>query len=187
MRARRWFEPDCGQTTHDMSRRALEQPRSVAEAQLLQERLRDQVVTEDLLGVLQRVAGVDAHYGVDRLWAAIVVMTFPALVIVESALIQRALSFPYVPGLLAFREAPAILEVLHRLSEKPDLLLVDGQGLAHPRRFGLACHLGVLGNLPTDRCQRSAIWRRRSRCTGHFRLPAPIRAADTLSRQHLVG
>lgn len=76
-------------------------------------------------------------------------MAFPDLVIVESALIDRPLTFPYVPGLLSFREAPATLELLEQLSEKPDLLLVDGQGLAHPRRFGLACHLGLLADVPT--------------------------------------
>jgi deoxyribonuclease V len=116
----------------------------------LQERLRGQVVTEDRLGEVQRVAGVDAHYSVDSVWAAVAVMTFPDLALVESALIHRPLAFPYVPGgLLSFREAPPILEVLRSLSKKPDLLLVDGHGLAHPRRFGLACHLGVLGNVPT--------------------------------------
>ncbi|MGA2843279.1 MAG: deoxyribonuclease V [Steroidobacteraceae bacterium] len=221
-----------------MRRQTLEQPwpRSLAEARLLQERLRGQVVTEDQLSPVQRVAGVDAHYDVDRLWAAIVVMTFADLVIVESALINRPLAFPYLPGLLSFREAPAILDVLHRLSDKPDLLLVDGQGLAHPRRFGLACHVGVLGDVPTIGVAKSrlvgtyqepgiergawseltnrgetigAVLRTRSavrpvfvsighrislktaidlvlRCTGHFRLPEPIRAADALSRQHLV-
>ena len=222
-----------------MSRRTLEQPwpRSVAEAQLLQERLRGQVVTKDRLGVVQRVAGVDAHYSVDHVWAAIAVMTLPDLVRVESLLVHRPLPFPYVPGLLSFWEAPPILEVLQRLSEKPDLLLVDGQGLAHPRRFGLACHLGVLADVPTIGVAKSrlvgtyqepgiergawsklidrgetvgAVLRTRSevrpvfvsighrislktaidfvlRCTGHFRLPEPIRAADTLSRQHPVG
>jgi deoxyribonuclease V len=222
-----------------MSRRTLEHPwpRSVAEAQMLQERLRGKVATKDRLGVVQRVAGVDAHYSVNSVWAAIAVMTFPDLVLVESALIHRSPTFAYVPGLLSFREAPPSLEVLHRLSEKPDLLLVDGQGLAHPRRFGLACHLGVLGDVPTIGVAKSrlvgvyqepgielgawsklvdrgetvgAVLRTRSavrpvfvsighrislktainlvlRCTGHFRLPEPIRAADTLSRQHLIG
>lgn len=134
-----------------MRRRALKQPwpQSAAEARRLQERLRAQVITEDQLGVVRRVAGVDAHYDAGHVWAAVVVMTLPDLATVESALIHRALTFPYVPGLLAFREAPAILEALHRLSERPDLLLVDGQGLAHPRRFGLACHLGVLADVPT--------------------------------------
>jgi deoxyribonuclease V len=220
-----------------MSRRTLKQfwPCSVAEAQRLQERLCGQVVTEDQLGVVQRVAGVDAHYSVDSAWAAIAVMTFPDLVLVESALIHRPLAFPYVPGLLSFREAPPSLEILHRLSEKPDLLLVDGQGLAHPRRFGLACHLGVLGDVATIGVAKSplvgtyqepgiargawtklvdreetvgAVLRTRSavrpvfvsighrvilktaidfvlRCTSHFRLPDPIRAADTFSRQHI--
>jgi deoxyribonuclease V len=211
-------------------------PRSLAEARLLQERLRGRVVTEDKLGAVQRVAGVDAHYSVDSVWAAIAVMTFPDLVLVESALIRRPLFFPYLPGLLSFREAPAILEILHQLSKKPDLLLVDGQGLAHPRRFGLACHLGVLSEVPTIGVAKSrltgtyqepgiergawselvdrgetigAVLRTRSavrpmfvsighrvslktaidlvlRSTSQFRLPEPIRVADSLSRQHLA-
>jgi deoxyribonuclease V len=209
-------------------------PCSVAKAQLLQEQLRGEVVTQDQLGVVQCVAGVDAHYNVDSLRAAIAVMTFPDLILVESALIHRPLTFPYVPGLLSFREAPPILELLDQSREKPDLLLVDGHGLAHPRRFGLACHIGVLGNVPTIGVAKSrlvgtyekpgiergawsklvdqeetvgAVLRTRSavrptfvsighriclktaidfvlRCTGNFRLPEPIRAADRLSRQH---
>ena len=88
-----------------MSRRTLEQPwpRSAAEAQLLQERLRGQVVTKDQLGVVQRVAGVDAYYSVDRVWAAVAVMTLPDLVRVESLLVHCPLPSPYVPGLLSFR------------------------------------------------------------------------------------
>ncbi len=222
-----------------MRQRTPEQPwpRPLSEGRLLQERLRRRVITEDKLGVVQRVAGVDAHYSVDSVWAAIAVMTFPDLVLVESALIHCPLVFPYVPGLLSFREAPAILEVLHWLSKKPDLLLVDGQGLAHPRRFGLACHLGVLGDVPTIGVAKSrltgtyqepdiergawselvdrgetigavlrtcgavrpvfvSVGHRISlktaidfvlRSTGHFRLPEPIRAADSLSRWHLAG
>ena len=124
-------------------------PGSPAEARQQQERLREQVIAEDKLGVVREVAGVDAHYRADHVSAAVVVMSLPNFATVGSALVHRPLAFPYVPGLLSFREAPAIIEALHQLSERPDLVLVDGQGLAHPRRFGLACHLGVLADVPT--------------------------------------
>jgi deoxyribonuclease V len=167
-----------------MSRRTLEQhwPRSAAEAQRLQERWRGHVITEDRLGTVQRVAGVDAHYSADSVWAAVAVMTFPDLLLVESALIHCPLGFAYVAGLLAFREAPPILELLHRLSEPPDLLLVDGQGLAHPRRFGLACHLGVLGDVPT-------IGVAKSRLVGSYQQPGSKRGAwsKLVDRGETVG
>jgi len=93
-------------------------PRSAAEARLLQKQLREQVVANDQLGVVRRVAGVDVHYSDKEIWAAIVVMTFPDLFPLENALIRLPLTFPYVPGLLSLREAPAILDALTRLSEK---------------------------------------------------------------------
>ena len=144
--------------------------RSVAQARLLQEQLHRLVVTDDRLGEVRRVAGVDAHYGAGQVWAAVVVMSFPDLAVVESALVHRAITFPYVPSLLSFREAPATLEALHRLSKKPDLLLVDGQGLAHPRRFGLACHVGVLSDTPT-------IGVAKSRLVGTYQEPGIKRGA----------
>jgi deoxyribonuclease V len=78
-----------------------------------------------------------------------VVLTFPELEFRESAIARAPLSFPYVPGLLSFREIPAVLKAFGELRELPDIVLCDGQGYAHPRRFGLACHLGVLTGLPT--------------------------------------
>jgi deoxyribonuclease V len=140
---------DAPLNRHDMAIPKQRWPVSPAQARQLQERMRGQVVVEDKLGIVCRVAGVDAHYRAHEVWAAVVVMGLPNLAAVESALVHRPLAFPYVPGLLSFREAPAIIEALHQLSEIPDLLLVDGQGLAHPRRFGLACHLGVLAGVPT--------------------------------------
>jgi len=144
--------------------------RSAAEARLLQKKLREQVVANDQLGVVRRVAGVDAHYSDKEIWAAVVVMTFPDLFPLEDALIRLPLTFPYVPGLLSLREAPAILDALTRLSEKPDLLLVDGQGLAHPRRFGLACHVGVLSDTPTIGVAKSCL-------VGDYQEPATERGA----------
>ena len=152
-------------------------PCSVTEARLLQEQLREQIVTNDQLGVVRRVAGVDAHHSDKEIWAAVVVMTFPDLSLLESALIRLPLTFPYVPGLLSLREAPAILDALTRLSEKPDLLLVDGQGLAHPRRFGLACHVGVLSDTPT-------IGVAKSRLVGTYQEPATKRGAWSPLVQH---
>jgi deoxyribonuclease V len=81
--------------------------------------------------------------------AAVAVLDFPGLTLREHAIVRRKTRFPYVPGYLSFREAPAILAALKKLREKPDLILCDGQGLAHPRSFGLACHLGVLADIPS--------------------------------------
>jgi deoxyribonuclease V len=109
------------------------------------------VIAEDRLGDVRRVAGIDVGFEQDGAIsrAAVAVLDFPELRLVESAVARLPTSFPYVPGLLSFRETPAVLEALGRLSERPDLLLCDGQGYAHPRRFGLACHLGVLTGLPS--------------------------------------
>ncbi len=121
-----------------------------AEARAVQARLAPLVVREDRLGSLKRVAGVDV--GLEdsgQITRAVVsVLSWPDLVPVEDAVARRPTSFPYVPGLLSFRELPAVLEALERLSALPDLLLCDGQGIAHPRRLGIAAHLGVLTDLP---------------------------------------
>jgi len=112
---------------------------------------RAHVVAADWLGEVRHVAGIDVGFegagSVTR--AAVAVLDFPTLRPVASALARLPTTFPYVPGLLSFREIPAVLEALGRLSASPDLLLCDGQGYAHPRRFGLACHLGVLTGLPS--------------------------------------
>ena len=129
----------------------LEWPTTTCEARAVQERLRDQVVRRDELTQVRRVAGLDVGFpgGGDETRAGVAILSFPDLLLLESASVRRRTVFPYVPGLLSFREAPALLEALASLSEPPQLLLCDGQGYAHPRRFGLACHLGVLTGIPS--------------------------------------
>jgi hypothetical protein len=109
-------------------------------------------VTSDRLGRVRRVAGVDASYERQsgRVCAAIAVLALPELAPVEHVVVRRKARFPYLPGYLSFREAPAVLAALEKLRSVPDLLLCDGQGYAHPRRFGLACHLGLLADLPSN-------------------------------------
>ncbi|MEO1591103.1 MAG: deoxyribonuclease V [Cyanobacteria bacterium J06632_22] len=126
-------------------------PETTTAAIALQNQLRTQVSTTDHLGPVHTVAGVDAGFEqngtVTR--AAVVVLSYPDLALLEYTLALRPTSFPYVPGLLSFREVPAVLDALAQLQTEPDLILCDGQGVAHPRRLGIACHLGLLVDCPT--------------------------------------
>ena len=139
---------------------------SPGQAREIQLTLRDQTRLTDQFGPLRRVAGVDVGFErrntVAR--AAVAVLTFPGLELVETAIARRRVDFPYIPGLLSFREIPALLAALERIRDLPDLILCDGQGYAHPRRFGIACHLGVLTDLPT-------IGVAKSRLIGRYREP----------------
>ncbi|GAA3096608.1 endonuclease V [Nonomuraea salmonea] len=124
-------------------------PSSVPEAEALQDRLRSRVEL-DGPSAFELIAGLDVHYrGDDALTAAVVVLDAGTLEPVEQVVAQGEAAFPYVPGLFAFRELPALVTALERLKTTPDLLVCDGYGLAHPRGFGLACHLGVLTGLPS--------------------------------------
>jgi deoxyribonuclease V len=132
---------------------------SVQRALEVQAQLAPQVRRRPLGGKVRLVAGADCCYaeraGVCA--SAVVVWDLEREAIVETRGCLSGLLFPYVPGLLAFREAPPILRALHSLCVRPDLLICDGQGAAHPRRFGLACHVGVLAQLPTVGCGKTRL------------------------------
>jgi deoxyribonuclease V len=106
---------------------------------------------------LDTVAGVDSAYRQNRACAAVVVFSLANLVILEEVVAMLPARFPYVTGLLAFREGPVILEALSRLKISPDILMFDGQGIAHPRRFGLASHIGLLTDTPALGCAKTKL------------------------------
>jgi deoxyribonuclease V len=144
---------------------------SEADARLLQVELGGQVITGDALpAAVQLVVGVDVAYDTEseRLFAAAVVLEAESLSIVESATATAEATFPYVPGLFSFRELPSLAAALEKLNCRPDLIVCDGHGIAHPRRFGLACHLGLLYDLPTIGCGKT-------RLIGDFDKPGPSR------------
>ncbi|MGB9753090.1 deoxyribonuclease V [Roseiflexus castenholzii] len=132
-------------------------PVDLGEARVIQEQIRAQVIARDAFGPIRTVAGVDTGYSGDSALAAVVVLAFPSLQALDYAVARRQISFPYVPGYLSFREAPAVLDALASLRITPDLLMCDGHGLAHPRRCGIACHLGVLTDLPSIGCAKSVL------------------------------
>jgi len=145
-----------------------------AEARALQLKLRARVEREDRLPRIRTVAGADVAFelperrswesGRGRTIAGVVLYRFPEMEEIERVSAVRPLGFPYVPGLLSFRELPALLAAFLRLRNAPDLIFADGQGLAHPRRFGIASHLGVLLDVPT-------IGVAKSRLVGHHKEP----------------
>jgi deoxyribonuclease V len=127
-------------------------PLTLDEAKAIQEKLRSEVITQDRLPEpLQYVAGVDMGFEDDGKIgrAAVAILSFPDLEVQETAIAYRPTTFPYIPGYLSFREIPAVLDALAQVQISPDIILCDGQGIAHPRRFGIACHLGIILDLPT--------------------------------------
>jgi deoxyribonuclease V len=118
----------------------------------LQKQLRYEVIAEDKFDLpVKTVAGIDLGYDVknDTSRAVVVVLSFPELELLESSEARLPIQFPYVPGLLSFRETPVAIKALEKLNLTPDVILCDGQGLAHPRRFGIACHIGIIADIPT--------------------------------------
>ncbi|MEC7523107.1 MAG: deoxyribonuclease V [Myxococcota bacterium] len=132
---------------------------SPAEAEALQRAWADDVVEEDHLGSVERIAGVDVAYekAGDRVFAAVVVLDAATLEVVEEVTHVETVSFPYVSGLFSFRELPPVVACLAQLTRRPDLVVCDAHGRAHPRRFGLACHLGVLFDVPTIGCAKTLL------------------------------
>ena len=146
---------------------------SPQEALALQKKLANQVIREAKLGSVATVAGVDASYRDGLARAAVVTLSYPDLEVVAYATATRPVSFSYVPGLLTFREGPSVLDALDKLSSTPDLLIFDGQGLAHPRRLGIASHIGLLVDIPSIGCAKS-------RLCGQYEEPRPDRGDYTL-------
>lgn len=130
-----------------------------SEAVEVQKRLRNMVQIEPLARPVNTIAGADISFNKfsEVVYAGIVVLSLPDLRIIESTGVRSVTKFPYVPGLLSFRETPSVLEAWDKLKTKPDVLMLDGQGIAHPRRFGIACHVGLLLDLPTVGCAKSIL------------------------------
>ncbi len=130
-----------------------------AQARQIQLELRDRVELEGRERKLHRIAGADAALDLQagRVIAGVVIYRFPDLVEIERVWAEAPLTFPYIPGLLSFREMPAILAAFEKVHEPPDLIYYDGHGYAHPRRFGIACHLGVALDRPAIGCAKSRL------------------------------
>ncbi len=157
---------------------------SLTEALDLQQRLAAQVSRSSEVANPHFIAGVDISVNKAQGMAtgAVVVLNYPELRVVETKVVNGGLDFPYVPGLLSFRESPLTLAACERLTITPDLILVDGQGIAHPRRFGLASHLGLFLNTPTIGCAKSLL-------CGQHEVPGekPGSYAEVVDRGEVIG
>jgi deoxyribonuclease V len=132
---------------------------SIQQALEIQKHLSAKVLRHNSIPSPLFIAGLDVSVNIENeARAAAVVLKFPELEIVENVMVQGKVKFPYVPGLLSFREVPLTLEACKKLKSNPDLVMVDGQGIAHPRRIGLASHLGLFLNTPTIGCAKSPLY-----------------------------
>ncbi|MEM1093920.1 MAG: endonuclease V [Bacteroidota bacterium] len=152
------------------------------EAIAIQKRLAAFVEPRPLPAPPQHIAGVDVSVRGDRVQTAIVVLALPGFEVMDQVIHRDEVAFPYVPGLLSFREMPAILPALDQLQVWPDVFMTDSHGLAHPRRFGLACHLGVMLGRP-------AFGVAKSRLTGCFAMPEPQKGATSplMDKEEHIG
>jgi deoxyribonuclease V len=132
-------------------------PDTIAEAKEIQSALQDKVRITPLRKTPEYIAGVDAAFPENNVLAVACLYRYPELSLVEETIAVTEVSFPYVPGFLSFREGPAIIAAIEKLTVKPDLILVDGQGIAHPKGLGIASHIGVLVDIPTIGCAKSRL------------------------------
>jgi deoxyribonuclease V len=126
----------------------------------IQRELASRVLLSPLPALPKTIAGADVsleRFGTE-LFAGIIVLSYPALETIEHAVVKLPVSFPYIPGLLSFREIPGLVQCFHMLGTKPDIIMVDGQGIAHPRRLGIATHLGLVLDIPTIGCAKSRLY-----------------------------
>lgn len=128
--------------------------------------LASRVVREKTFGEIELIAGIDVSFKGEEAAAGVVVLEYPGMEEVERAIAKVRVTFPYIPGLLAFREGPSIVAALEKLKNEPDLLMLDGQGIAHPRRMGIATHIGVIFDKPSIGCAKSRLW-------GSYHEPGP--------------
>lgn len=152
---------------------------SPVQAVLLQQELRKQLNLEPLKTPVQTIAGADISFNKysTLVYAGMVVMSYPEMKVLHRAGTIAQTEFPYIPGMLAFREIPALLQVWESLPLKPDVVVLDGQGIAHPRRMGIAAHFGLLTDVPS-------IGVAKSRLFGHFNEPATEAGASTQLMHH---
>jgi deoxyribonuclease V len=132
---------------------------SSEEAIQIQEAFKDQIILKKTFSKVRTIGGGDAAYSKEGrlLFAAIVVLSFPEMEILDTATADGKTFFPYVPGLLSFREGPILIEAFQKLRLKPDVMIYDGQGIAHPRRMGLASHMGLWLDLPSIGCAKTPL------------------------------
>jgi deoxyribonuclease V len=132
---------------------------SFREAAELQKKLSAKISIPRKTKTIRTVCGVDVSYSLktNLFFAGAVILSFPGMEILSSVTAKGTVSFPYVPGFLSFREIPVLRKCLLKLERKPDVIIVDGQGIAHPRKFGLAAHIGVIYNIPSIGCAKSLL------------------------------
>lgn len=133
---------------------------SIPEANLLQQEMSKQIVLKPFEKKIKTIAGADISFNKfsNTVFAGIIVLSYPEMKVLSYSLIETETTFPYVSGYLAFREVPSLLEAWNQLPEKPDVLVLDGQGISHPRRMGIASHFGVLENQVTIGCAKSMMY-----------------------------
>lgn len=142
------------QVQHD---RLIKTPKSVAEARAIQRELKKKVKIRPLRKAPRLVAGLDAAFPGKNVTGAVCLFSYPELELLEEVLVSMMCRFPYIPGLLTFREGPVLIKALSKIGRTPDVLLFDGQGIAHPEGMGIAAHIGALLDIPSIGCAKSRL------------------------------